>query len=33
VARRLKMSNSAVSRALVRGQRIATDMALELFED
>jgi hypothetical protein len=33
VARRLKMSNSAVSRAVVRGERIASDMKLELFED
>jgi hypothetical protein len=32
VARRLKISNSAVSRALVRGERIASDMGLELFE-
>jgi chromosomal replication initiation ATPase DnaA len=32
VARRLKISNSAVSRAFVRGERIASDMELELFE-
>jgi chromosomal replication initiation ATPase DnaA len=32
VARRLKISNSAVSRAFIRGQRIASDMELELFE-
>jgi hypothetical protein len=33
VARRLKMSNSAVSHAVVRGERIASDMELKLFED
>jgi len=33
VARRLKMSKSAVSRAVVRGEKIASDMKLELFED
>ncbi len=33
VARRLKMSNSAVSRAVARGERIASDMKLKLFED
>ena len=33
VARRLKISNSAVSRAFVRGERIASDMKLKLFED
>ena len=33
VARRLKMSSSAVSRAVVRGEKIASDMKLELFED
>ena len=32
VARRLKISNSAVSRAFVRGEKIASDMGLELFE-
>ena len=33
VARRLKICKSAVSRAVVRGERIASDMKLELFED
>ena len=33
VARRLKMSKSAVSRAVVRGERISSDMDLTLFED
>jgi len=33
VARRLKMSKSAVSRAVARGERISTDMNLSLFED
>jgi len=33
VARRLKMCNSAVSRAVVRGERIASDRKLKLFED
>jgi REP element-mobilizing transposase RayT len=32
VARRLKISNSAVSRAFVRGEKIASDMELELFQ-
>jgi len=33
VGRRLKMSKSAVSRAVARGERIASDMKLTLFED
>jgi hypothetical protein len=33
VARRLKMSDSGISRAVVRGERIASDMKLKLFED
>ncbi len=33
VARRLKMSNSGVSRSVVRGEKIASDMRLELIED
>ncbi len=33
VARRLKMSKSAVSRAVARGERTASDMKLTLFED
>ena len=33
VGRRLKMSKSAVSRAVLRGERIAADMKLKLFED
>lgn len=32
IARRLKMSKSAVSRAVVRGERIASDMKLKLLE-
>ena len=33
VARRLKMSKSAVSRAVLRGEGIVSDMKLKLFED
>ena len=33
VARRLKISKSAVSRAVARGEGIASDMKLKLFED
>jgi hypothetical protein len=33
VARRLNMSKSAVSRAVVWGEKIASDMKLEMFED
>jgi REP element-mobilizing transposase RayT len=33
VASRLKISKSAVSRAVVRGERIASEMKLKLFED
>ena len=33
VGRRLKMSKSAVSRAVVRGEKITSDMKLKLFED
>jgi REP element-mobilizing transposase RayT len=33
VARRLNMSKSVVSRAVVRGEKIASDMKLKLFED
>ena len=33
VARRLKMSKSAISRAVARGERVAFDMKLKLFED
>jgi hypothetical protein len=33
VARRLKISNSAVSRSVVRGEKIATDMKLKLLEN
>jgi REP element-mobilizing transposase RayT len=33
VSRRLKMSKSAVSRAVVRGERIASDRNLRLFEE
>ncbi len=33
VARRLNMSKSAISRAVVRGEKIASDMKLKLFED
>jgi putative transposase len=33
IGRRLKMSNSAVSRAAARGEKIAADMKLKLFED
>jgi hypothetical protein len=33
VGRRLKMSKSAVSRAVARGEKIASDMKLKLFED
>ena len=33
VGRRLKMSDSAVSRAVRRGEKIAAEMKLKLFED
>jgi hypothetical protein len=33
VGRRLKMSKSAVSRAVARGEKIAAEMKLQLFED
>ena len=33
VARRLKMGKSAVSRAVVRGEKVASDMKRKLFED
>jgi hypothetical protein len=33
VGRRLKMSKSAVSRAAVRGERIASEMKLKLFKE
>ncbi len=33
VARRLKMSHSGVSRSVLRGEKIASDMRLELIED
>jgi len=33
VGRRLKMSKSAVSRAVLRGEKIAADRRLKLFED
>jgi chromosomal replication initiation ATPase DnaA len=33
VARRLNMSKSAVSRAVVRGEKIESDMKLKLFEN
>ena len=33
VARRLKISNSAVSRSVARGEKIATDMKLKLLEN
>jgi putative transposase len=33
IARRLKMTNSAVSRAVMRGEKIASDMKLKLYEN
>jgi len=33
VGKRLKMSDSAVSRAVKRGEKIAAEMKLKLFED